>query len=214
MAVGPVANDPTRLGPALDRLTEWARHRRGQLVTLVQRHPLTSGVATASLVLGLAVAAVSFVLQTHFSTVYQDGQRLSGWQNYLRLGAPWQALVPVILAGLLAGWGSIRLRSAQPEPPVSLGAPEAATAGQLRHALRAERRTVRVSFVVMTGLVGVVAARFLVYAGLALGGTRLAQATLLGVTVELAFWLAAWAAFWNWNRCHRNRMERWGVIEG
>jgi hypothetical protein len=171
-------------------------------------------VAAASLLLGLAVAAISFGLQSHFSTAYQEGQRLSGWQNFLRLGAPWQALVPVAVAGVLASWGAIKLRSAEPEPPVSLGSSEAATAGQLRQALRTERRTVRIAFAVMTGLVGVVTARFLVYAGLALGGNRLAQSTLLGVTVELAFWLAAWAAFWNWNRCHRNRMEGWGVFEG
>ncbi|MGA7362488.1 MAG: hypothetical protein WCB86_07760 [Candidatus Dormiibacterota bacterium] len=214
MAAGPAAKGPTGLGIARGRLTVWTRRRRDQLLALVHRHPLTSGVATASLLLGLAVAAISFALQSHFSTAFQDGQRLSGWQNFLRLGAPWQALIPVALAGLLASWGAIRLRTAQPEPPVSLGASEAATAGQLRRALRTERRTVRIAFAVMTGLVGVVTARFLVYAGLALAGNRLAQSTLLGVTVELAFWLAAWAAFWNWNRCHRNRMEGWGVFEG
>jgi len=60
----------------------------------------------------------------------------------------------------------------------------------------------------------VVVARFCVYGLLTLSGSRLARATLVGVAVELALWLAAWAAFWNWNRCHRKRMEGWGIFEG
>ena len=180
----------------------------------VRRRRLPSAVAGASLLLGLAVAATSFALQSHFTAAYQSGQRLSGWQNFLRLGAPWQALVPVALAGVLATWGAMRMGSARPEPPVSLGTDESATAGNLRGVLRSERRAVRVAFVVMTGLVGVVLARVLVYSALALSGNRLAGSTLAGVAIELAFWLAAWAAFWNWNRCYRARMEGWGVFEG
>ncbi|MGC2191280.1 MAG: hypothetical protein WA751_02985 [Candidatus Dormiibacterota bacterium] len=214
MAAGPVAKDTTQRWLWLGRLTATSWRYRDQLLATVRRHPLSSAVATASLLLGLAVAVSSFALQSHFATAYQAGQRLSGWQNYLRLGAPWQALVPVALAGLLATWGAIRLGSTQPEPPVSLGSGESGSAGQLRGALRSERRAVRIAFVVMTGLVGVVVARFLVYAVLALGDNQLARSTLVGVAVEMAFWLAAWAAFWNWNRCHRNRMEGWGVFEG
>lgn len=202
MAAGPVARADRRLQSEL-----------AQLAGLIRRHPLTSVIATASVVLGLAVAIASFALQSHFATSYQAGQRLTGWQNYLRLGAPWQALVPVALAGLLATWGAFRMGSAQAEPPVSLGRAESATAGQLRAALRTERRTARIALVVMTGLVGMVVARFLVYAVLALSGNGLAQSTLIGVTVELAFWLIAWTAFWNWSRCHRNRMEGWGVYD-
>jgi hypothetical protein len=209
-----VARESTERWLWLDRLTGTARRYRDQLLATVRRHPLTSAVTAASLLLGLAVAVSSFALQSHFATAYQAGQRLSGWQNYLRMGAPWQALVPVGLAGLLATWGALRLGSTQPEPPVSLGSAESASAGELRRALRTERRTVRIAFVVMTGLVGVVVARFVVYAVLAVGGNQLARSTLVGVAVELVFWLAAWAAFWNWNRCHRNRMEGWGVFEG
>jgi hypothetical protein len=210
MAAGPVPEASTGRRPAL---AQAVRRIRDLLVATVRRHALTSTVAAASVVLGLAVGAVSFVLQTHFTTVYQSGHRLSGWQNFLRLGAPWQALVPVALAGLLATWGALRLGSAPPEPPLGLSTMDNSTASELRGALRSERRTVRVAFVVMTGLVGIVVARFLVYGALTLNGNRLAHSTLVGVAVELAIWLAAWVAFWNWNRCHRNRMEGWGVFE-
>ena len=203
-----------RRRPELNALTSWLRLRVNRLGALLRRHPLASLVATASSVLGIGVGAISFELQSHFTTIYQAGGRLSGWQNYLRLGAPWQALVPVGLAGLLAAWGAVRLQGSQPEPPLNFRPADSANAGQLRRALRSERRTVRVAFVVMTGLVGVVVARFCVYGVLTLSGSRLARATLLGVAVELALWLAAWAAFWNWNRCHRKRMEGWGIFEG
>ncbi|HVB13503.1 MAG TPA: hypothetical protein VNH38_01940 [Candidatus Dormibacteraeota bacterium] len=205
MAEDPVGGQPWRLAGASGRL-------RGRVSAILGRYPLIAGVAAASVVVGLAVGIGSFALQSHFTALYQEGKQLSGWQNYLRLGTPWQSLLPVLLAGLLATWGALRMSSAQPEPPVSLGATETATAGQLRAALRAERRTVRVAFVGMTGLVGVVVARFLVYSALALSGNRLAGSTWFGVTVELACWLAAWAAFWNWNRSHRNRIEGWGVL--
>jgi hypothetical protein len=182
-------------------------------MTLVRRHPLGSATAGASLALGLAIGLISFALQSHFTTAYQAGQRLSGWQNYLRLGAPWQALLPVVLAGLLASWAGLKLRQAQPEPPTSLGVGENASATQLRAALRSERRAVRIAFAVMTGLVGIVVVRLLVYSAFALGGSRLAASTWVGVAIELGVWLAAWGAFWNWNRLHRGRMEGWGVYE-
>jgi hypothetical protein len=167
----------------------------------------------ATLLVGLGVGSASFILQNHFTAAFQAGDRLSGWQNFLRLGAPWQALVPVAVAGLLAIAGAIRLSSAQPEPPLILGSPDKSTAHQLRSAMRAERRAVRVAFLVVTGLVGVVAARVIVYEVLTLAGNQLARSTLVGVTIELGFWAATWGAFWNWNRCHRNRMEGWGVYD-
>jgi len=188
-----------RLGARLQR---WSRRNR-----------LVATVGAASLIVGLAVGFGSFALQSHFATLFQAGDRLSGWENFLRVGTPWQSLVPVALAALLAAWGAFRIGSTQPEPPISLGAAEGGTTGQLREALRSERRAVRVALVVVSGLVGVVAVRFSVYSALALSGSQLARATWPGIALELAFWLGAWLAFWNWNRCHRDRMADWGVIE-
>ncbi|HEY6538377.1 MAG TPA: hypothetical protein VI138_04975, partial [Candidatus Dormibacteraeota bacterium] len=166
-------------------------------------------MAASSFLLGLALGSASFVLQSHFATLYQEGQHLSGWENFLRLGAPWQALLPVGVAALLATLGALRLGGAEPEPPVSLGG-ASASASQLRTSLRQERRVVRVALTAMAGLVGIVATRLLVYSVIALSGSRLAAATWGGVAIELAFWLVAGAAFWNWDRLHRARMEGWG----
>ncbi|MGC1185502.1 MAG: hypothetical protein WBA31_10210 [Candidatus Dormiibacterota bacterium] len=192
--------------PALSRFRSQAR-------AALRRHPWPSAVAGSSLLLGLGIGIASFILQSHFSELYRDGQQLSGWQNYLRLGAPWQALLPVGLAAVLATGGALRLSGAQPEPPLSLRGGESATASELRASLRAERRVVRRAFLVMTGLIGIVAIRWLVYSVLALSGNRLAASTWVGVSIELGFWLVAGGAFWNWNRCHRLRMEGWGVYD-
>ncbi|HVC23797.1 MAG TPA: hypothetical protein VNH82_10295 [Candidatus Dormibacteraeota bacterium] len=186
---------------------------RTQARAAVRRNPWLGAVAGSSLLVGLLIGVTSFILQSHFSALYQDGQRLSGWQNYLRLGAPWQALLPVVLAALLAMGGALRLSGTQPEPPLSLRGGESASAGELRASLRAERRVVSRAFVFMGGLVGIVASRWLVYSVLALSGNRMAGSTWVGVSIELAFWLVAGAAFWNWNRCHRLRMESWGVYD-
>ncbi|MGH7692634.1 MAG: hypothetical protein ACREOA_08005 [Candidatus Dormibacteria bacterium] len=194
-------------------LPVWPQSGAAALKAAAQHHPLETSVGAASVVLGLAIAITSYVLQSHFSAAFAAGEHLSGWQNFLRLGAPWQSLVPVAAAGLLAGWGSFRLGSAQPEPPWSLGGGEVESVARLRGALRAERHTVRVAFVVMTGLAGIVVMRFLVYSVLALSGDHLATSTWVGVAIELGFWLGAWAAFWNWNRRHRDRMESWGIFD-
>jgi hypothetical protein len=184
------------------------------IADLVRRHPWGSAVAAGSLLLGLVVSLASFALQSQFTTSYQAGQRLSGWQNFLRAGAPWQALIPVVLAALLATWGALRLGSSQPEPPSRLSSRAASSARKLREALRSERRAVGIAFVVISGLVGMVLVRVLVYGVLALTGSRLAAATLGGVAIELGFWLATWAAFWNWNRSYHSRLEGWGVGDG
>jgi hypothetical protein len=170
---------------------------------------ITVGV---SLALGLAVGVGSFLLQTQFASSYDAGHRLSGWQNFLRLGAPWQALVPVLLAGLLATIGAARLSRTEPEPPLHLGRQEASSAGQLRAAMRIERRVVRIAFLAMSGLAGMVLVRVVVYSVLALAGNALARSTLVGVAVELGVWALAWVAVWNWNRVYRARMEGWGVL--
>ncbi len=177
----------------------------------VSRHRPAVITAGASLVLGLAVGTVSFVLQSRFASSYDAGHRLAGWQNFLRLGAPWQALVPVLLAGLLATIGAARLSRTQPEPPLHLGGPGVSSAGQLRAAMRTERRVVRIAFLAMSGLVGMVLVRVLVYCALALAGNSLARSTLVGVSVELGVWALSWLAVWNWSRVYRTRMEGWGV---
>lgn len=184
------------------------------MVATVRHHPLPSAVAGSSLVLGVGASLASFALQSRFTTSYEAGHRLNGWQNFLRVGAPWQALIPVVLAAFLATWGALRLGSSKPEPPTRLSSRAAGSARRLREALRSERRAVGVAFVVISGLVGMVLVRLIVYALLALAGSRLAEATLGGVAVELGFWLAAWAAFWNWNRRYRSRLEGWGVSDG
>lgn len=184
------------------------------IAATVRCHPWPSAVAGASLVIGVAVSLVSFALQSRFTASYAAGHHLNGWQNFLRVGAPWQALVPVVLAAFLATWGALRLGSSQPEPPSRLSSRAASSARRLREALRSERRAVGIAFLVISGLVGMVLVRVIVYALLALAGSRLAGATLGGVAIELAFWLAAWVAFWNWNRSYHTRLEGWGVPDG
>ncbi|MFZ0169598.1 MAG: hypothetical protein WAL64_09300 [Candidatus Dormiibacterota bacterium] len=180
----------------------------------VRHHPWPTAVAGGSLILGVGVSLGSFALQSRFTTSYDAGHHLSGWQNFLRVGAPWQALIPVVLAALLAAWGTLRLGSSQPEPPSRLSSRAASSARRLREALRSERRAVGVAFVMISGLVGMVLVRVIVYALLALTGSRLAGATVGGVAIELAFWVAAWGSFWNWNRGYRSRLESWGVSDG
>ena len=180
----------------------------------VRHHPWPAAVAGGSLILGVGVSLGSFALQSRFTTSYDAGHHLNGWQNFLRVGAPWQALIPVVLAAFLATWGTLRLGSSQPEPSSRLSSGAASSARQLRQALRSERRAVGVAFVAVSGLVGMVLVRLTVYALLAATGSRLAGATLGGVAIELAFWVAAWTAFWNWNRSYRSRLESWGVSDG
>lgn len=187
---------------------------KARLLASLKSHRIEATVAASSLGLGLAVSVSSFLLQTRFVSYYHSGHRLSGWENFLRLGAPWQALIPVAAAGFLALVGAGRLSSAEPEPPLSLGGRETASAGQLRSAMRAERRAIGIAFLVMTGLVGVVAIRVVVYGLVALSGSGVARSTLEGVAIELGVWLAAWLAVWNWNRRYRARLEGWGVFDG
>jgi hypothetical protein len=77
--------------------------------------------------------------------------------------------------------------------------------------MRTERRVVRIAFLAMSGLVGMVLVRVLVYCALALAGNSLARSTLVGVSVELGVWALSWLAVWNWSRVYRTRMEGWGV---
>src|SRR5487761_41890 len=173
-AAGPVAEDPTHRRPASSSLTQALAAARDRVLAIVRQHPFPTAVGAGGLVVGLAVSLASYALQSHFTADFQAGKRLSGWENFLRLGDPWQALVPVVLAGLLATWGAVRMESAPPEPPLSLGTGETTSAGQLRAALRAERRAVGADLLVMSALVLVVLVRVLVYLGLALSGSRLA----------------------------------------
>ncbi len=168
--------------------------------------------ALLSLLLGLAVGIASLLLQQHFVSQYQAGATISGWQNFLRLGAPWEALAPVVVAGLLALIGGLRLGRTTPEPPLHLGRGEARTAGELRAAMRTERRAVRIAYLGMTGLLGMVLVRLLVYAVATLLGSHTARTTLPGVALELGVWLLAWATVWNWHRLYRQQMEAWGVL--
>ncbi|MGH7639403.1 MAG: hypothetical protein ACREOL_00600 [Candidatus Dormibacteria bacterium] len=179
-----------------------------------REHALVAAVMAVSLAAGIAVSIASYLLQAHFAQAYRLGHHLNGVENFLRLGAPWQSLVPVAAAALIAAWASLRIGGASPEPPLSLGRGDGGSAHALRQALRSERHLVRIAFLVVSGLVGVVLVRFLAYSLLTLAGERLARGTWDGVALELLFWLAAWGAFWNWNRCHRQRMAAWGVQDG
>ncbi len=200
--------------PALARRSRLARSwgwASARAAGTWSRHPAGTVVVTATLLVGAAVGVGSYLLQSHFRAAYLEGQRLAGWENLLRLGAPWQALVPVGLAAALALIGTARLRFAPAEPPVSWGREPAGVVGQLRQAMRREQQVVRMALLGAAGLVGVVGLRLLVYALLALAGDALARHTLAGVALELGVWLLGWLCFWNWYRVYRHRLQDWGV---
>ncbi len=161
--------------------------------------------------LGLALAGVSFWLQSYFTARYESGAVLGGWANFLRQGAPWPALVPAALAGGLALIGWYRLSSARPEPTIGLPRLEQVSTSKLRGALRRERRVVVLALDVITALVVLAAARIPVYTMLALSGSQLARSTLLGVWLDGAGWVLCGGCFLLWKRRYLSTLDSWGV---
>ena len=164
-----------------------------------------------ALVLGVAVSLASFILQTHYQEVFAAGGRLSGWQEFLRLGAPWQALPPVLAATLLAALGWLRLRSAPPEPSWSAPSDRPPAASRLRAGLRRERLVVLTAGDAARVLGAVAVIRLCLYAGLSLWGSRLAAGTLAGVLAEAAAWVTFAAVAEAWRRRYLGLLESWGV---
>jgi hypothetical protein len=164
-----------------------------------------------ALALGAAISGASFLLQTHYQAVFAAGGRLSGWQEFLRLGAPWQALPPVLAATLLAAVGWLRLGSAAPEPSWSAASEGPVSASRLRSGLRRERVVVLVASDTVRILAAVALVRLCLYAGLSLSGSRLAADTLLGVLAEAATWTLFAAAAEAWRRRYLGLLESWGV---
>ncbi|MGH7611660.1 MAG: hypothetical protein ACREN4_06550 [Candidatus Dormibacteria bacterium] len=179
--------------------------------SLWRSHPTECSLAGGTASLGLTVGLLSLWLQGHFQAAYGSGAHLAGWQNLLRLGAPWQALLPVAAAGLLALLGAARLRLAPAEPPISWGREPQGGASGLRRAMRRELQVVRLAVLAAGALVGVVLVRVLVYWVASLVGDPQARSTLPGVALELAVWAAAWGCFWIWFWLYRRRLGSWGV---
>ncbi len=171
------------------------------------------GSGLAVLALGVGVGWGSYLLQVHFRQRLASGDSLAGWQNALRLGAPWPPLVPIAVAAVLLALGWWRLRHAEPEPSHGLlpGAGREWTASELRRHLRRERGAVRGGFGLLSLLWALTAIRFGVYAVLALAGDRTARGTLVGVTLEVVVCTAAWVAGSAWIAAYLERLEQWGV---
>jgi hypothetical protein len=163
---------------------------------------------------GIGVGIGSFALQAYFNNRYLDGKFLSGWQNFLREGSPWQALVPVVLAGMLALIGRARLGSATPEPAVGIRRLQDAPVPQMRAAMRRERHVVTTGLTVLSTLVGLVWTRFLVYLALTIAGYGLARSSLFGVAIEAVVWGLCWNCFWLWRRGYLAKLETWGITSG
>lgn len=173
-----------------------------------RRWPL---LALAALGLGGAVGGASFLLQEHFQQAFQDGARLAGWQEFLRRGAPWQALPPVLAGAVLALIGWLRLGRAKPEPSFGLSSAAPPSAPALRSMLRRERRVVLGVADAVSVLVGMVVVRLALYGGLAAAGDQLALATIPGLVFEVLSWLACGGAVWGWRRRYLDRLEGWGA---
>jgi hypothetical protein len=164
-----------------------------------------------ALALAMAVSWSSFLLQTHYQAVFAAGGRLSGWQEFLRLGAPWQALPPVLAATLLAALGWLRLRSVAPEPSWSVASERPPSASRLRAGLRRERSVVLAASDLTRVLGAVAVVRLCLYAGLGLRGSQLASSTLPGVLAEAAAWTLFAAVAEAWRRRYLGLLESWGV---
>ncbi len=164
-----------------------------------------------ALSLGAAVSLASFLLQMHYQGVFAAGGRLSGWQEFLRLGAPWQALPPVLAATILATLGWLRLRSAPPEPSWSASSDRPPSASRLRAGLRRERSWVLASSDAARVLGAVAVVRLCLYAAISLSGSRLAADTLPGVLAEAAAWTLFAAVAEAWRRRYLGLLESWGV---
>ncbi len=167
--------------------------------------------AIVAVLLGVAVSLASFLLQTHYQGVFAAGGRLSGWQEFLRLGAPWQALPPVLAATILAALGWLRLRTAAPEPSWGASSDRPPSASRLRAGLRRERLVVLAASDAARVLGAVAVIRLCLYAGLSLSGSRLAADTLPGVLAEAAAWMLFAVVAETWRRRYLGLLESWGV---
>ena len=192
---------PPRLWSALG-LSRWRRHSQVGAITLLV------GVSAA-------VSWGSYRLQEHFDQLLANGNSLSGWQELLRLGAPWQTSLPVAAAAGLVALGWWRMGTTPPEPAVRLGRDRSrpVTAREIRQGLRAERRGIRWLFIAVSACAVVVLVRAGFYTGLALAGSLLARATLPGLGLEVLVWSGAWFVFAGWTRAFLRRLEQWGVVE-
>ncbi|MHB8393720.1 MAG: hypothetical protein ACYDC5_04300 [Candidatus Dormibacteria bacterium] len=161
--------------------------------------------------LGLALAGVSYWLQTYFTTRYEAGAVLGGWENFLRQGAPWPALAPAVLAGGLALMGWRRLLNVSPEPTIGLPSLERVSTSRLRSTLRRERRVVLMVMDLLVAVVLLAVARVPVYTVAAVSGSQVARATLPGVLLEGAGWLLCGGCFLLWKRRYLFTLESWGV---
>ncbi len=167
--------------------------------------------AVLALTLGGGVSVGSFLLQAHYQAVFAAGGRLSGWQEFLRLGAPWQALPPVVAATLLAALGWLRLRAAAPEPSWSSPAERPPSASRVRAAIRREWSAVLAATDVVRVLGAAAVVRLCLYSGLSLGGSRLAAGTFSGVLAEAAAWTLFAVVAEAWRRRYLGLLESWGV---
>ena len=173
-----------------------------------------AGAAGLLVAVSALVSWGSYRLQEHFDRLLANGHSLSGWQEVLRLGAPWQTSAPVAAAAALVALGWWRMGSAPPEPAVRLGRdPERpVTAREIRQGLRTERQGVRWLFLAVSACAVVVLVRAGFYVALALAGSTLARATLPGLGWEVLAWGGAWFVFAGWTRAFLRRLEQWGVV--
>lgn len=188
------------LQPAL--LPNWLRRRLGG-------HG--AWILGITFLLGVGVGFGSYGLQSHFQHLYEAGTPLAGWENFLRQGAPWQALPPVLVAAACALVGWRRLVLADPEPPIGLSGQEGMPASRLRAVLRREQGVVLIGTEVALGLAGIQGVRLLVYVGIAVAGHQLAAATLPAMVIETLAWGLCAGTVLLWRRRYLGKMESWGV---
>lgn len=177
------------------------------------KHRLRAAVWGAVALVGVAVAMASFALQREFVGRYQAGAALDGWQNFLRLGDPWQALVPPLAAAVLALMGWRSLQRATPQPTFGLPHRELTGVTGLRSRLRRERAWIDTVVDLVTGLVLIALIRLPVYLVLAATGSRLALSTSPGIVLEEVAWAACGGSFWLWHRRYRETMDGWGITD-
>ena len=177
------------------------------------RHRLGVAAWSSVALVGVAVAMASFALQREFVSRYQEGVALSGWQNFLRLGDPWPALIAPLAAGALALMGWRSLQSATPQPTFGLPHREHIGVTELRSTLRRERGWMIAMVDAVTGLALIALLRLPVYLVLAAMGSRLALGTIPGIALEAAAWAACGASFWLWRSRYRATLEGWGITD-